>query len=140
MTSHLHLPEGLRAQIREEASTAFPNECCGLIEGAREGESVSVLALHPARNLATRSDRFEIDPAEQFRLMHALQGTGRAIVGCYHSHPNGIAEPSAFDQECASGEGFVWLIAAVKATSKNADISAFFFENRAFLPVVLTIA
>ena len=47
------------------------------------------------RNLADTPDRFEIDPAEQIKLMRALRGAGREIIGCYHSHPNGSAEPSA---------------------------------------------
>lgn len=140
MTSRLLLPENLRARIGKEAGAAFPNECCGLIEGVREGDTACILAIHPAHNIATHSDRFEIDPAVQFRLMHALHGTGRAIVGCYHSHPNGRAEPSVFDQECAGEEGFIWLIAAVKAASNDPQIAAFVCKDRAFLPVVLTIA
>jgi len=107
----LILPLALQQQIEGEARAAFPGECCGLIEGVRDGETFTVLALHPTRNLAKEQDRFEIDPAEQFELMRALRGTDRAIIGCYHSHPNGLTEPSARD---GGGEdGFLWLIAAV---------------------------
>jgi proteasome lid subunit RPN8/RPN11 len=107
----LVLPISLQEQIAQEARAEFPHECCGLIEGERDGDTFQATTLHPACNLATENDRFEIDPAEQFRLMRKLRGTGRDIIGCYHSHPNGKAEPSARDGE--SEDGFLWLIAAL---------------------------
>lgn len=102
-----------RAQIESEARAAFPRECCGLLEGMREGDAIRVIALHPARNLSSDSDRFEIDPTDHFAAIRAARANGREIVGCYHSHPNGKAEPSARDAEGAWDESFVWLIAAV---------------------------
>lgn len=102
-----------RAQLEREARAVLPRECCGLIEGTREGAHIEIYALHPCRNLAHGDDAFEIDPGEQFRLMRELRGTDRAIVGCYHSHPNGRPEPSARDLAAASEEGFLWLIVTV---------------------------
>ena len=109
----LLLSRAHRAQIEREAREAFPSECCGLLEGAGDGEIIRITALHPARNLSSDNDRFEIDPAGHFAAIRAARANGRAIVGCYHSHPNGKPEPSARDAEGAWGEGFVWLIAAV---------------------------
>jgi proteasome lid subunit RPN8/RPN11 len=129
MTAALILPDALRKQISAEATCAFPRECCGLIEGMRQNDSTVATALHPTRNLASRDDRFEIDPAEQFRLAHALRGTGRSIVGCYHSHPNGRAEPSEHD--LGPEDGFIWLIAAV-TVSENVALAAFLSGNNAF--------
>ncbi|HEX4860738.1 MAG TPA: M67 family metallopeptidase, partial [Rhizomicrobium sp.] len=100
----------LCAQIAAEARAAYPRECCGLIEGMREGATVRATALHPTANLADAPDRFEIDPREQFRLMRE----GRTLVGCYHSHPDGRAEPSARDAEYAFDGDFVWLISGAK--------------------------
>ena len=119
------LPDDLCARICEEARHAFPRECCGLIEGMHDGQAIRVHALHATNNIATAPDRFEIDPADQFRLAHELRGTGRAIVGCYHSHPNGRAEPSGRDLECAVEDGFIWLIAALNtdAVSLRAFVS-----------------
>src|SRR5882672_8442112 len=112
MIVSLILPAVLATQISNEARVAFPRECCGLIEGVSEGNRVRAVALHPTVNRATRDDRFEIDPAAQIRLMRELRGSGREVVGCYHSHPNGRAAPSAHDLENASEDGFVWLIVA----------------------------
>jgi proteasome lid subunit RPN8/RPN11 len=111
----LLLPQSLRDAIAAESRAAFPRECCGLIEGARKGDVARALAVHPVRNLASEPDRFELDPAEHFRLMRSLRGTGREIVGCYHSHPNGRAELSPRDRENAGEDDFLWLIAGVDA-------------------------
>jgi proteasome lid subunit RPN8/RPN11 len=133
------LPEKLREQIAAEAHAAFPNECCGLIEGTCDGDSAQISAIHPTRNLAEAPDRFEIDPAEQIRLMRALRGTAREIIGCYHSHPNGRAEPSKRDLQNAADKNFLWLIAAI-GSDKNMQLSAFVYAGGAFAPVHLARA
>jgi proteasome lid subunit RPN8/RPN11 len=136
MAETLVLPGNLRASIFEEARAALPRECCGLIEGVRENETIRAIAVHPARNLAEESDRFEIDPAEQFQLLHSLRGTGREIVGCYHSHPNGVAAPSALDLARAEDDGFVWLVAA--SSHEKACLGAYIFRAGRFHPLTLT--
>lgn len=120
------LAPALRAQLLAEARAASPRECCGLVEGSAK----RVIALHPARNLASDPDRFEVDPAEQFRLMRQ----GRRIVGCYHSHPGGCAEPSARDADGASEVGFLWLIAA------GEEIGAFIWDGARFTRLELEAA
>ena len=124
----LILPSALCAQIEGEARAVFPRECCGLIEGVRNGQRIEALTLHPASNLAEGPDRFEIDPAAQFAALRAARANGREIVGCYHSHPNGAAEPSVRDLAGAGEEGFVWVIAGV-------DLRAFVYGDGGFSPV-----
>ena len=97
----LLLSPSQRAQIEREARAAYPRECCGLLEGLREGDAIRIAALHPARNLSSDKDRFEIAPADHFAALRAARAKGRAIVGCYHAHPNGKSEPSARDAEGA---------------------------------------
>ena len=127
------LPDGLRAQILREARSAHPHECCGLIEGVFEVEGVReagafrIAVLHPARNLADVPDRFEIDPQDQFAAHKAARARGHAIVGCYHSHPNGRAEPSMADQAGADEENFLWLIAS------NDRVNAFVYLDGRFV-------
>ena len=112
--TRLVLPREMRLRILEEARIAFPRECCGLLEGVRaaNGEDFRVTALYPAQNLAPESDRFEIAPQDHFRAFKAARSNGAGLIGCYHSHPNGRAEPSAADKAGAGEEDFVWLIAA----------------------------
>jgi len=106
------LSESLRARILRAAATAHPCECCGLIAGVRTAADFRVLALHPARNLAVDADRFDIDPRDHLAASKAARAAGHQIIGCYHSHPDGRAEPSARDLTGAGEENFLWLIAA----------------------------
>ncbi len=119
----LLLPAALRDQLFAEARAAHPAECCGLLEGVAEGEGIGVTALHPSPNRSPEpSTGFEIDPALQFRLLRDLRGTGRAVVGCYHSHPTGKALPSSRDRANGCEDGFVWVIIA---TGVNDGLAAF---------------
>lgn len=114
MIRRLILDAQTAQMARREARNALPAECCGLIEGETQGEDLRVIAFHPSRNLAREPGRFEIDPKVQFKLMRALRGTDRAVVGCYHSHPNGKPEPSLHDEHGGGEKGFVWLIVALR--------------------------
>jgi proteasome lid subunit RPN8/RPN11 len=125
---------GLRRQLQQAARDAFPRECCGLIEGRRGSTCIEATALHPAQNLAHEPDRFEIDPADHFRLQHAARARNAEIVGCYHSHPNGRPEPSARDHQGAGEAAFVWLIAAL-AAPETVSIGAFLFDGAGFRPL-----
>lgn len=132
MIETLILPQSLVGQIRREAAAAYPAECCGLIEGRVERPGVAqVLACHPTRNLAQSPDRFEIDPAAHIALLRGLRGTDRRLIGCYHSHPGGPAEPSVHDLGGAAEDGFIWLIAGAHA------MAAFRHDKGAFHPVQL---
>jgi proteasome lid subunit RPN8/RPN11 len=131
--TNLSMAVSLRDQIVQETRAAFPRECCGLLEGITEGESVRIDAAHPTRNLAESEDRFEIDPREQFALLRAARDRGREIVGCYHSHPNGRPEPSPRDLENAGEEGFVWLIASLAGADVN--LRVFIYSDRRFQAV-----
>lgn len=133
----LRISRALREQIASEAAHVYPRECCGLIEGVRSGDGIEVNALHPAPNLSSKADRFEIDPAEHFRLMRELRGTGREIVGCYHSHPDGNAKPSARDCAGADEAGFVWMIAATSGVGAS-QLAAFLFNGKSFCALEMT--
>ena len=109
----LHLPDDLAARVLLAASRAYPNECCGLIEGTDGADGWRVHAIHEARNIAADpSRRFLIDPQAQFDLMRRLRGAETRIIGCFHSHPDGEPAPSATDRAEAYESDFLYLIAA----------------------------
>jgi proteasome lid subunit RPN8/RPN11 len=124
------LPQDLRRQILEEARAAGPRECCGLIEGARDGKRFRVTALHPARNLSADTGRFQIDPHDQFAAQRTARANRAAIVGCYHSHLGGTPAPSAADLSGAAEQNFLWLIAA------GERLDAFVYLDGAFVGLV----
>ena len=132
----LRLRADHRVQLEREARAALPRECCGLIEGRRGGSDPDILVLHPCLNLARGEDEFEIDPAEQFRLMRVLRGTHREILGCYHSHPNGRAEPSPRDAAAAGEDDFLWLIAAIEGD--KVSLGAYRWERERFVAVSIS--
>ena len=132
----LFLAAKLWSQIEGEARAAFPRECCGLMEGAHNLDSVRVLALHRTRNAATDHNQFEIDPEEHFRILRAARKKGAQIIGCYHSHPNGEAAPSPRDHAGAGEEGFIWLIASL-TLGDAVELSAFVWRSGTFEPITI---
>jgi len=92
------------------AAVAQPSvEVCGLLFGASDvidaHELTENVAPDPARH-------FEIDPGALLRASKAARNGGAPIAGYFHSHPNGLAEPSATDFEHAAGDGMLWAIVA----------------------------
>jgi desampylase len=133
----LTLPAAMEARIAAHAASAFPRECCGLLEGRRDGDRIAILGLHPARNLAERPDRFEIHPEDHFAALKGARARGHAIIGCYHSHPGGAARPSSVDLARAGEEDFLWLIAALADAGAEPDLSAFVYAAGGFRAVAL---
>lgn len=129
---HLTLPDALKAQIENEARAAFPRECCGLIEGRWKGKQAQALTLHPAANIAVAADRFEIAPEAHFAALKAARAAGHAVIGCYHSHPNGVAEPSARDVAGGGEENFIWLITALAQLQAPVTLAAFVYSAEGF--------
>lgn len=81
------------------------------------GEAVSELEL--TTNVAVDATRhFEIDPAALISRHRQARNGGLPIMGCFHSHPNGLVRPSAEDCEQAADDGRYWLIVA------NGEIAA----------------
>jgi proteasome lid subunit RPN8/RPN11 len=124
------LSEKFADEIARQAMAAFPGECCGLVEGLNENGILRVMRLHPARNLATAPDRFEIDPSDHIAAVKAARADGAQIIGCYHSHPGGRAEPSSEDLAQAAEEDFLWLIAATDGA--RCETRSFLYRASAF--------
>jgi len=88
------------------AETTPDHEVCGLLFGS----SSRIVRAQPAINVAARpQDTFEIDPRALFAALRAERAGGERLVGHYHSHPNGSAEPSPRDLAAAE-PGKYWLI------------------------------
>lgn len=110
------------AQVVAAAEAAYPQECCGLLSGRSQGagaaREITVTAVYPSPNLAPEPRRnFEIDPALRLRLQRELRDRGDSVVGLYHSHPDGRAQPSPTDLDRAWETDLAWLITAVHGGS-----------------------
>ncbi|MEK9210425.1 M67 family metallopeptidase [Sphingomonas sp. 2378] len=94
--------------IDKSAAASPDREICGLLLG--EGDHIT--AAMPCANVAAEPwHRFEIDPAALIAAHRAARSGGPAVVGHYHSHPTGLAEPSPRDAADAVPDGSIWLIA-----------------------------
>ncbi|CAA7621575.1 Mov34/MPN/PAD-1 [Candidatus Terasakiella magnetica] len=105
------------ASIADAAEAAFPAEGCGLLVGTGR-RTITVTRLVAAKNLLAGDgpDRFELDPSIHIRMECDLRGTPERIVGHWHSHPDGTAQPSATDLAMAWEPDLVWLIVGVAAS------------------------
>ena len=93
----LRLSPGLVDEIRREGERAYPSECCGVLAG-RPGKVKEVVKLVPVANRRTDDPhRYLIAPDDLRRIEAELRSSGLDVLGCYHSHPDHPAAPSAFD-------------------------------------------
>ena len=90
-------------------AAASPVEICGLLVG----EPGAILRVEAMANVADDpAIRFALDPAQLIAARRAARGEKLAVIGHYHSHPSGRAEPSAADAAAAHGDEALWLIVA----------------------------
>ncbi len=116
------------AEILAHAAREHPREACGLLIG----RGLRVERLVPAANVADDPvTRFEVDPATLLRAHREARVAGEAVIGCYHSHPNGRRTPSAIDAQGIVADGEIWLIAA------NGEVRAFVSGARQLMPIDL---
>ena len=105
----LHLSSNDQKQLLRWAAVVGQNECCGLLRGSDR----KVIAVQWAANVAADPSRnFEIDPAALIAVHKDARTGGVPLLGYFHSHPNGLARPSASDIAQAASDGLIWLIIA----------------------------
>jgi len=103
------IASGLVKELHLLAADGAPDEVCGLLLGIGD----EILELRPARNVAADPRRrFEIEPAVLLATHREARGRGLAVIGHYHSHPQGSALPSKRDAARALENGQLWLIIA----------------------------
>ncbi|MEQ1888781.1 MAG: M67 family metallopeptidase [Alphaproteobacteria bacterium] len=140
MSRHgLHISLADISRIEAIAKSELPRECCGIMLGSLSGNGWVVSGIEESRNVADqdRNDRFEIDPALLLRIQKAARLGLPRMIGVYHSHPNGGAEPSQTDMATAWQTGMIWLITAVGL--ERIETRAYLREAAGFVPVPLQI-
>jgi proteasome lid subunit RPN8/RPN11 len=107
-------PEALAA-IYEHARRDYPNECCGIVFGARDGAAASRVrpcanmqdqlhAADPAANPRTARTAYSLGAADLLALGKSLRGPEPAKI-IYHSHVDVGAYFSDTDQAVAQMDG-----------------------------------
>jgi proteasome lid subunit RPN8/RPN11 len=140
-----------QATILDHARRAYPEECCGLLLGVREGERKRVLSVHPTVNAwepdpdseldrgdHSRGDRFRIDPRAMLAAQTSGRATGQIILGIYHSHPDHPAVPSECDRRQAWPD-YAYLIVAVEGREVTDLRNWQLDDHQVFVPEPLVI-
>jgi proteasome lid subunit RPN8/RPN11 len=103
---HLTISRAALDEMRRAAAASPCAEICGLLLG-RERVVETIL---PCANVAPDpGNSFEIDPAALVAVHRAARNGGPALLGHYHSHPSGDANPSVRDAAAAEA-GSYWII------------------------------
>ncbi len=98
---------------------AFPEEGCGLLIGPIPenfdalGRTVEVEEARPLPNgwdASAKTNKYLIDPKLLAKVEAELSGTGRGVVGFFHSHPTVPAWPSPFDLTMAMPCVSYWIL------------------------------
>jgi len=99
----LKIREALLRKIHAHGVETYPHECCGALlgsDGEGSREVVDLLPLANRRNDSPRN-RFELTP-DDVRLAEKKAAEKQLeLIGWYHSHPDALAQPSAFDRDHA---------------------------------------
>lgn len=135
MESGVGISRSVLDRLLAEAAQSPSAEICGLLFG----DDTAISAAIACRNVAADpSIAFEIDPAALFAAHKAMRAGGPRVIGHYHSHPTGLAAPSAVDAAAAIG-GELWLIiAGWEATLWRAKRDGTGLERFDRVPVSLT--
>ncbi len=107
------ISRALHDRLLALAAAEPDREVCGLLFGNAD----EILAIRPCANIsANPHDSFEIDPSALIAAHKEERAGGAVIIGCYHSHPNGLTTLS--DRDRASHvSGQLWLIIAAGSIS-----------------------
>jgi len=135
----------LAREIATHAESTYPDECVGLLFGHLEGERTLVVHVYPVENRwegqvalsdenesQSRCDRFYLDPRDYLRADREARTQGFDIVGCYHSHPDHVPDPSARDltgaQGVGGGAGFSFVIQSVRQGNAT-DVKSWLLQD-----------
>ena len=119
----LEVTKELVEKVDAEALKAYAEECCGFLIGPtvddfeKQGRKIKVDEIRALPNgweKGERARRYEIDSKFFARVETELNGTGRGIVGFYHSHPDHPARPSQFDLDRAWPCYSYWIVSVRK--------------------------
>ncbi|WP_080508429.1 desampylase [Haloparvum sedimenti] len=127
----LRIDAAVRDDLIAHARDGVPEEVCGVLGGTRVADderptsdgtgrtdrAETSLAVENAA--ANARSRYEMAPAALLEAVEAIEDAGDDVVGFYHSHPRGPAEPSATDRDRATWDGYCYVI--VSPTDGGAD-------------------
>jgi len=130
----MKISRALLDEIVAHARSEAPNECCGMV-ASEDGRAVEV---YRAVNAAASPLRYEIDPADQYRIEMAIEGAGRDLGAIYHSHTRSEPYPSQTDVNLAFHPQALYVI--VGLAGGEPDVRAYRIEDGRVAEAELEVA
>ena len=78
------------AAMISHARRTYPNECCGAMLGAIDGDAKAVRVAIPLENAyeGAQAARYELRPEDLLAADKAARERQMDLIGIYHSHPD----------------------------------------------------
>jgi len=111
-----------------------PNECCGVLLG-RAGRIERCVAM---KSDLPSPDAYLMNPEQQIEVFAEMTQQGRELLGIYHSHPKGPAEPSGADLQLAFHPEAAYVMISL-ADATHPELRAFRLRGGGFEEVRLTL-
>jgi proteasome lid subunit RPN8/RPN11 len=110
----LRLPKELYFEMVAHCIKGLPDEACGLLVGAYEGDEATHIFL--TKNAAASAMVYEIDPKEMLSVDREAQALGADVMGVFHSHTHTDAYPSPTDVAQALDPGWHYVLVSLRDT------------------------
>ena len=132
-------------KIYRHAIETYPNECCGIVTGDKDNQTVHLCEniqnrLHaedPARHPRDARTAYVIDRKEFEGIVSSAKEQGKEVIAFYHSHPE---HESYFSEDDAAAQtvfgepefpGALQVVISVK-NKKIHDMKCFKWDGRGF--------
>ncbi|XEC96498.1 Mov34/MPN/PAD-1 family protein [Paenibacillus tarimensis] len=132
-TPNIAVYPGVLSKLIHNCETELPSEACGILYG----DSCRIESVLPISN---RSDKpqtgFSFDPQQWIEAYYTIIGSGKRILGFYHSHPSGTSWPSASDYAGwpEAIDASLWIV-AFHENNKPASVHAYRMKDDRFFPI-----
>ena len=118
------ISEKTLSQIHDYLETTYPEEGAGFLLGYAQENSRQVHDILLIENQwaeGSRQDRFLITAQDSLQAELVAEERGLDVIGVFHSHPDDVNRPSAFDREWALPwfSYFITSVADGKSTSSR---------------------
>jgi proteasome lid subunit RPN8/RPN11 len=85
----IRIEPGAWAEMVAHACETYPNECCGAMLGAVDGDKTVRVALRLENAYAgEQGERYELRPQDLLAADREARARNLDLVGIYHSHPD----------------------------------------------------
>ncbi|HTS14477.1 MAG TPA: M67 family metallopeptidase [Candidatus Sulfotelmatobacter sp.] len=109
------LPAAIRDELVASSRAALPNEACGILAGpASAFDGGAATEFHGLRNAAASPFFYQIDAAEQLKVMLAIDDADAVVWGIFHSHVASAPRPSATDVRLAAYPDALYLLCSLR--------------------------